>query len=194
MESSKGSANRVQTSIVNSPLSPNFLQDLEGVGVDQPFTPVRSAASPTMLARTVIPATTTYDSAKFNALAYDLDHKPEDVLDNITAKHTVPAKVKMDGVLYKVSDWTRSWNKRYATLDGNILSFAKSEKSKPHSSIDLSSGRCFCSWVRFQGGRVNGIELVVDDKVYLFSTDTASEKNQWIEAINAAIYASVHDQ
>jgi len=90
------------------------------------------------------------------------------------------------GWLTKQSAWLRDWRRRYFILKGSKLFFAKSEFTKPHGMIDLST----CMTVKsaeLKAGKKNAIEVSTTETTFYMYADNEKEKDEWIGAIGRSI-------
>lgn len=82
------------------------------------------------------------------------------------------------GWLKKRSDWLMQWRDRYIVLQGNVLSFAKSESAQPHGKIE-------CVEVNLVVNS-NCRTIIVTDKTkkkYLLQANSSDEEESWMKAI-----------
>lgn len=93
--------------------------------------------------------------------------------------------VSKSGWLLKRSDWIKQWRNRFFKLQGNTLSFAKTEDSKPHGIM-----KCFAVEVVSEHENhklVRQIKISCREKkhvrIYFLRASSPEEETLWVDAI-----------
>lgn len=80
----------------------------------------------------------------------------------------------------------QDWRRRFFILKGSKLFFSKSEFTKPHGMIDLST----CTTVKsadLKSRKRNSFEISTPEFTYLLYADSEKEKDDWIGSVGRSI-------
>eukprot|EP01028_Stygiella_incarcerata_P000687 TRINITY_DN1105_c0_g1_i2.p1 TRINITY_DN1105_c0_g1~~TRINITY_DN1105_c0_g1_i2.p1 ORF type:complete len:474 (+),score=142.20 TRINITY_DN1105_c0_g1_i2:1640-3061(+) len=92
---------------------------------------------------------------------------------------------RMEGLLWKEGKTIRKWRRRYLVVEGGTLKYYNPKKKNMTDEM-LGTINLLDAHVQegFRKGRPYVFEIVVKDRAFAFAGETASEKEEWVEAID----------